>query len=971
MNPAHRECPYVGLVPFSVADWPFFFGRDSARQIVTANLQAARLTLLYGPSGVGKSSILRAGVQHHLEQQAKQDLDELRDPESVVVTFSSWADDPLASLNATIRDAIASMWPNRRDLIDRTSQSLVDVLCDWTERTGADLLMILDQFEEYFEYHGNEDGVGTLPFELAQAINKRDLRANFLLSIREDSLAKLDCFKGRITNLFDNYLRIDHLEREAARQAIELPLRKHTEQFCEAMDIEPELVDDVLDDVRIGRTWIGRRGQGGLDTGNAQSEPVQRIETAFLQLVMTRLWQEERRLGSLRLRRETYRTLGRAETIVRTHLDRATSGLARSERSLAARIFDRLVTPSGTKFAMSAEDLARKARVPTEHISRILDKLSASEARILRPIAPQPDSPHMPRYEIFHDVLAPAVLDWLGRQQQQDESRSRMRWWFRWISIFLLFVVGASIPYISWWSRSQNQWTDTLVRALLAAPPENVPYAIEGLRPFRHRAASRLVQLLNEEPSGSRAHLLAAMALADFGELRLEPLCDAISDGVPGQCPNIVRALRAMPEDALLKISRHLERGQTVQQRIRLAAVSLHLGDIPMAAEFTTLAEDPTNRAAFIHYYAEWPGDPSELAAILCRIRQDRNLDNLRSAIVAALGHVAWDALLDEQRNMLRNTILELYRKAPDGGTRSAAYWTLKKWGLSVPSDAEPNFPVSSDWYVAHGMTMIRIPAEVVRRSDSNSMFPEKAMYFFRPTREFFLADREVTVALFNEFVKASSATEYPADERPDDWQGIDSRIAPTDECPVHNVSWDDAVKFCNWLSRREGLIPCYRRTIKKPVSQPHAGDWECDFAGDGYRLPTESEWEYACRAMSQSRYPFGGDDDLLTEYAWFYSNARERTYPAGEKLPNGWGLFDMQGNLWEWVWDRHVTDEREQYSVIASVPTGPETLERRSVCGGGWFFPAEACAPVMRRGNYPGYRSNVIGFRVARGQPN
>ena len=99
----------------------------------------------------------------------------------------------------------------------------------WTERTGADLLVVLDQFEEYFLYHGSEDSEGTLAVEFPRAVNRGDLRANFLISIREDSLAKLDRFKGRIPNLFDNYLRIDHLNRDAARQAVVRPLEKFNE----------------------------------------------------------------------------------------------------------------------------------------------------------------------------------------------------------------------------------------------------------------------------------------------------------------------------------------------------------------------------------------------------------------------------------------------------------------------------------------------------------------------------------------------------------------------------------------------------------------------------------------------------------------------------------------------------------------------------------------------------------------------
>ena len=111
---------------------------------------------------------------------------------------------------------------------------------------------------------------------------------------------------------------------------------------------------------------------------------------------------------------------------------------------------------------------------------------------------------------------------------------------------------------------------------------------------------------------------------------------------------------------------------------------------------------------------------------------------------------------------------------------------------------------------------------------------------------------------------------------------------------PAVDVSWHDAIAFCNRLSEREGYRPCYRRKFRR---------WLCDWHADGYRLPTEAEWEYACRAGTTTRYAFGDDPARLDAYAWFADNARAPQAVAS-KRPNPWGLYDMHGNVWEWCWD-------------------------------------------------------------------
>ncbi|MFL5937239.1 MAG: hypothetical protein ACJ76U_10410 [Gaiellaceae bacterium] len=388
--------PYKGLAAFedSEADATFFFGRDREQEIIAANITAARLTLLYGASGVGKSSILRAGVARRLR--------DLSGPLAVVV-FDRWRDDPGARLREAVSAAVGGDFAG----------SLADTLEAATARLGGELYVILDGAEEYFVYHGAEGEPGTFAADFPDAVTRDGLRAYFLLSLREDSLAALDRFKTRVPNLFANALRLEHLDRSAAREAILGPLDEFNKLTPEhAVEIEPELVEAVLDQVARGHVDLGRAGRGVAD-GAAVAESV---ETPFLSLVMERLWEAERSEGSQILRLDTLERLGGAEQIVRDHLDDALASLSPEGQEGAAAMFDYLVTPSGTKIAHRASDLAEYADVAETELEPTLHTLTAE--RILRPVA-APDG--STQYEIFHDVLADAVLDWRTRYGSERE----------------------------------------------------------------------------------------------------------------------------------------------------------------------------------------------------------------------------------------------------------------------------------------------------------------------------------------------------------------------------------------------------------------------------------------------------------------------------------------------------------------------------------------------------------------------
>jgi formylglycine-generating enzyme required for sulfatase activity len=231
--------------------------------------------------------------------------------------------------------------------------------------------------------------------------------------------------------------------------------------------------------------------------------------------------------------------------------------------------------------------------------------------------------------------------------------------------------------------------------------------------------------------------------------------------------------------------------------------------------------------------------------------------------------------------------------------------------------------------------------------SDPDAVAFQKPQHRVRITRPFCLGATEVTQGQYQAVTGANP-----------------SHFKGSEDLPVETVSWLDAIDYCNALSRKEGLTPFYRvqgETVEVP-------DWN----GTGYRLPTEAEWEYACRAGSTTRYSFGDDAAGLGAFAWYSGNSRtlnvRLSQPVGQKRPNAWGLYDMHGNVEEWCWDGYEADYYSKKPPAAD-PLGPSQAASRVNRGGCWRLSPQRCRSAFRVGHAPGNRSALLGFRVARVQ--
>lgn len=438
------DCPYVGLQPFSAKDQKYFFGRESDSRIISSNLFAFPLTVLYGSSGVGKSSILHAGVIPVLRNSSR----------TAVVSFQKWPEkDPIQILKDKCLEAICDV--THESIPIDMNLSFDEFLFQAMQAFHGTIIIILDQFEEYFLYHKEAE---TFDTEFARAVNRRETDAHFLIALREDSLSMLDRFRTRIPNMLGNSLRLHHLDGTSAREAICKPLDVYNQEHPgqSPVSIEPELVDALIKDVRAGKLSISQGAAGGVEDRNDSVDSDVRVEAPFLQLILTRLWDQEIRQGSHVLHLKTLNDLGGPKRIVQTHLDHAMKDLSPADQDIAASVFRYLVTPSGTKIAYTVQDLAFYAK--SEKLESVLEKLAGS-VRILRKVT-LPGEPS--RYEIYHDVLGSAILDWrtryettreqsqeLTRRLKQQQEQTFIRWSIgaTLIEILLIFLlpIGASV----------------------------------------------------------------------------------------------------------------------------------------------------------------------------------------------------------------------------------------------------------------------------------------------------------------------------------------------------------------------------------------------------------------------------------------------------------------------------------------------------------------------------------------------
>ncbi len=392
-------------------------------------------------------------------------------------------------------------------------------------------------------------------------------------------------------------------------------------------------------------------------------------------------------------------------------------------------------------------------------------------------------------------------------------------------------------------------------------------------------------------------------------------------------------------------------------------------------------SQDPRRRTELVNDIAKYHIDWRDVVSQIERIGQEMEHDELaistristQRALILVLGGYT-DALSKDERRQIAKQ-LDLFSIAanhPDPGVHGSVDWLLRMWGLDAkPEEHGDQIAVSptgenSRWFVnSQGQTFTIIkPAEFRMGSPVSEPFRriEEHQHTRVIERSFAIAATEVTRRQYIQFEKSTGAAPKTNEE-------LDlSNAFDSIDTPQTGVTWYEAAHYCNWLSEMEGLQLCYVPASGNSYG-PGMRSHDDFLERSGYRLPTEAEWEYACRAGSATARFYGFSDHRLGSYAWYATNSSKRTWPVALKMPNDLGLFDMLGNADEWCHDGGFPYYQGSGTVptLPAIAAGMEETIRRVKRGGDAFVPSEALRAAFRHTLHPDAVVISVSFRPVR----
>jgi formylglycine-generating enzyme required for sulfatase activity len=550
-----------------------------------------------------------------------------------------------------------------------------------------------------------------------------------------------------------------------------------------------------------------------------------------------------------------------------------------------------------------------------------------------------------------------------------------------------------------------------VAQALVGANPVLLGPWLGALRPVRGKLKAPLVAIFRDGDRPETEHILATNILTDYAEDDPDLVADLLMDADPRAYAAFFPIVERHGATTLHVLAAELGKradvadGETnpepirdrlAERQARAAIALLRMGRAAEVVPLLRHGADPRLRSFIVNWLRPLGADPRAIAAELARppatagpapAEGQRFMDaalfhpetSQRRALILALGTYGTEGLSAGEREPLVGRLLDLYRESTDAGIHGASEWTLRSWGLQDKlEEVDLQLAKLEDlggrrWYVnGQGQTFSVIegpvefqmgsPATEPNRNETN----ESARRWAIP-RRFAIAAKEVSLEQWRRFERDNPQLRLPP--------SFVNRASPDRGGPMNSITWYMAAQYCNWLSEQEGLPKdqwCYLPNQSGAYAEGMTIPADV-LRRTGYRLPTEPEWEYACRSGTMTSYYFGQSTGLLGKYARYQANSREHAWSCGSLLPNDLGLFDMLGNELEWVQERLGYDLHREAPVLHDDPDVAEVINDkyfRLLRGVSFLYPAAYLRSAARFSYPPGHRSSDLGFRPARTCP-
>jgi HEAT repeat protein len=499
-EPLETIGPYVGLRPYEESNRELFFGREEEQEIIIDKLIANKLTLLFAATGVGKSSLLRAAVLPGLKQMKKESLD--------VVYYCDWVSDPLENLKketvAVLRaqKKVAEDYPVYREDKGISLKKFFRLCATFASEP---LVVILDQFEEFFQYRRYKENFITFIEEFSECVKDRETQVVFLISMREDFALELNALKNYLpTILFENYFRLEKLTEAKAREAIAKPVAHFGFHY------EEKLLDTLLKNLA---EWEEEARLGTSPAALGKDMPAY-VEPPYLQIVCSRLWEADRNDPEQKIRTESYDKMGEVNGIVDSYFHEVMNQLSPSEKKIMSRAFNYLVTPRGTKVAYPLEDLANILEVDEKKLSNVLEKLRKS--RILR----TQKRKDVIWYELYHDVFSNIIYLWKEKiKKRKNRIKNYTMIGVSIINFIFILIVTGIIHLFDYHFRVSLKETTSNHIEIYRGPAKS---AISDILNMSKYNAETIYQ---ENDVGNRYELFFGKRISDFDNLNEELIC--------------------------------------------------------------------------------------------------------------------------------------------------------------------------------------------------------------------------------------------------------------------------------------------------------------------------------------------------------------------------------------------------------------------------------------------------------------